>query len=53
MEELVNKISEQELIKEMTDPKASIKNLLDAARGDIFTNIKCVGEETKNNFLRN
>jgi hypothetical protein len=29
------KISEQELIKEMTDPKASIKGLLDAASGNL------------------
>ncbi|MFK8060495.1 MAG: BT4734/BF3469 family protein [Polaribacter sp.] len=29
------KISEQDLIKEMTDPKASIKGLLDAARGNL------------------
>ncbi|WP_439133085.1 BT4734/BF3469 family protein, partial [Polaribacter sp.] len=30
-----NEISEQDLIKEMTDPKASIKKLLDAARGNL------------------
>ncbi len=29
------KISEQDLIKEMTDPKASIKGLLDAAQGNL------------------